>query len=88
MEKEEENLNKQTVEFNFSLPFRDYHLVSQDYIINKSVLENWTLNRIKVPDFKNRDEMKDWIIAMEYLITMKRLTLVGAPYFFMVFSSS
>jgi hypothetical protein len=51
MEKEEENLNKQTVEFNFSLPFRDYHLVSQDYIINKSVLENWTLNRIKVPDF-------------------------------------
>jgi hypothetical protein len=49
-----------TVDINFLVPFRDFHLVSQDYEINKSVLENWTLNRIKVPDFKDRDEMKDW----------------------------
>jgi hypothetical protein len=49
-----------TVDINFLVPFRDFHLVSRDYEINKLVLENWTLNRIKVPDFKDRDEMKDW----------------------------
>ena len=42
-----------TVNINFFTPFQDFHLVSQDYIINKSVLENWTLHRIKVPDFSD-----------------------------------
>ena len=52
--------NQVTVDINFLIPFRDFHLISQDYEINKSVLENWTLHRLKVPDFKDRDEMKDW----------------------------
>lgn len=86
MEKEEENLYKQTVELNFSLPFRDYHLVSQDYIINKSVLENWTLNRIKVPDFKNRDEMKDWIIAVDFIVKSESFIISGSsfPYYYAI----
>jgi len=54
------NENLITVDINFLVPFRDFHLVSQDYEINKSVLENWTLHRLKVPDFKDRDEMKNW----------------------------
>ena len=47
-----ENTNKQVaVRLNFSLPFRDFHLVSQEYIINKSVIENWTLGKLKIPEF-------------------------------------
>ena len=64
---------------NFFTPFQDFHLVSQDYRINKAVLKNWTLHKVKVPDFKNRDEMKDWIIAVDFIIKSESLVISGPP---------
>ncbi len=72
--------NQITVDINFLVPFRDFHLVSQDYEINKLVLENWTLNRIKVPDFKDRDEMKDWIIAVDFIIKSESFVISGPAF--------
>jgi hypothetical protein len=74
--------NQVTVDINFLVPFRDFHLVSQDYEINKLVLENWTLNRIKVPDFKDRDEMKDWIIAVDFIIKSESFVISGPAFRF------
>jgi hypothetical protein len=46
------NTNQQvSTALNFYLPFSDFHLVSQEYIINKSVIENWTLGKLKIPEF-------------------------------------
>jgi hypothetical protein len=75
--------NQVTVDINFLIPFRDFHLISQDYEINKSVLENWTLHRLKVPDFKDRDEMKDWIIAVDFIIKSESFVISGPafPYY-------
>jgi hypothetical protein len=75
--------NSITIHINFFTPFQDFHLVSQDYIINKSILENWTLHKVKVPDFKNRDEMKDWIIAVDFIIKSESLVISGPafPYY-------
>lgn len=75
--------NSITIHINFLTPFQDFHLVSQDYIINKSILENWTLHKVKVPDFKNRDEMKDWIIAVDFIIKSESLVISGPafPYY-------
>ena len=72
-----------TVNINFFTPFQDFHLVSQDYIINKSVLENWTLHRIKIPDFSDREAMKDWIIAIDFLIKSESFVISGPsfPYY-------
>lgn len=71
--------NSITIHINFLTPFQDFHLVSQDYIINKSILKNWTLHKVKVPDFKNRDEMKDWIIAVDFIIKSESLVISGPP---------
>ena len=75
--------NSITIHINFLIPFQDLHLVSQDYRINKAVLENWTLHKVKVPDFKNRDEMKDWIIAVDFIIKSESLVISGPafPYY-------
>ncbi len=67
------------ITINFFTPFQDFHLVSQDYRINKAVLKNWTLHKVKVPDFKNRDEMKDWIIAVDFIIKSESLVISGPP---------
>jgi hypothetical protein len=75
--------NPITNHINFFTPFQDFHLVSQDYRINKAVLENWTLHKVKVPDFKNKDEMKDWIIAVDFIIKSESLVISGPafPYY-------
>ena len=76
--------NSITIHINFFIPFQDFRLVSQDYLINKSVLENWTLHRIKVPDFKDRDEMKDWIIAVDFIVNSESFIISGPsfPYYY------
>ena len=72
--------NSITIHINFLIPFQDFHIVSQDYRINKAVLENWTLHKVKVPDFKNRDEMKDWIIAVDFIIKSESLVISGTAF--------
>lgn len=69
---------------NFLIPFKDFHLVSQDYEINKSVLENWTIGRIKVPEFINETEMRDWIIAVDFIIKSESFVISGPtlPYYY------
>jgi hypothetical protein len=79
-----ENTNKQVaVRLNFSLPFRDFHLVSQDYIISKSVIENWTLGKLKIPEFASVNEIEDWIIAVDFLIKSESFVISGPefPYY-------
>lgn len=79
-----ENTNQQVeVALNFSLPFRDFHLVSQDYVINKSVIENWTLGKLKIPEFASANEMEDWIIAVDFLIRSESFVISGPefPYY-------
>ena len=78
--------NSITIHINFFIPFQDFRLVSQDYLINKSVLENWTLHRIKVPDFKDRDEMKDWIIAVDFIVKSESFIISGSsfPYYYAI----
>jgi uncharacterized protein (TIGR02145 family) len=82
IQNEEMNMDEAPLVINFEAPYCDYHLVSQDYEITPKLLETWTLGRIKIPDFPTKEAMKDWIIAMEYLITMKRMTILGASYKF------
>jgi hypothetical protein len=79
-------MNPINIQINFFTPFQDFHLVSQDYIINKSILENWTLHRLKVPDFKDRDEMKDWIIAIDFIVKSESFFISGPsfPYYYAV----
>ena len=80
MGKKEDNLNKQTVELNFSLPFRDFHLVSQDYIISEAVIETWTLGKLKIPEFTSANEMQDWIITVDFLIKSESYVISGPAY--------
>ena len=82
IQNKEMNIDEVPLVINFEAPYCDYHLVSQDYEITPKLLETWTLGRIKIPDFPNKEAMKDWIIAMEYLITMQRMTIFGASYTF------
>ncbi len=79
-----ENTNQQvSTALNFYLPFSDFHLVSQEYIINKSVIENWTLGKLKIPEFASVNEMEDWIIAIDFLIKSERFIVSGPedPYY-------
>ena len=81
---EKKHTNQQVaIALNFCLPFRDFHLVSQDYIINKSVIENWTLGKLKIPEFASVNEMEDWIIAVDFLIKSERFIVSGPefPYY-------
>ena len=75
--------NVVTVSVNFLIPFRDFHLVSQDYKINKVVLENWTLGKLKIPDFANIAEMEDWIIAVDFIVKSQSFFVSGPtnPYY-------
>ena len=74
------NDDKITTTINFYLPYKDYHLVSQDYIINKSVLEKWTLGRLKVPDFENEEQIKKWILEVDAVVKFYTKTALGSSF--------
>jgi len=69
---------------NFLIPFKDYHLVSKDIEISFDMLQTWTLGRIKTPDFADEIEMRDWIVAIDFLITSESTILFGPtfPYYY------
>jgi len=62
---------------NFYTPFKDFHLVSQDYEITNEVLEVWTLGRIKIPKFISKNEMIDWIIAVDFIVKSQSIVISG-----------
>jgi hypothetical protein len=69
-----------SVNINFLVPYKDIHLISQDYEITREVLKTWTLGRIKVPLFSSVDEMKSWILSLDFLINKERIILLGPEY--------
>lgn len=69
-----------TTTINFLIPFKDFHLISNDIDITVDMLETWTLGRLKIPAFEDEAAMIDWIVGIDFLVRSESFVLSGPTY--------